>query len=105
MSWSLFFSTINPICIKYSYSLDEYNRIKDECTSVNATQLYVYYKTLTDSPMSYKSFYTLLRKNFYFDKYECTHGTEFMYYVKLKNIDIPSSIPKDVIRVYRAVNY
>lgn len=104
MSWNLFFSSINPICLKNSYSSVEYNNIKNNVSPINATTLYNYYKTLTNEPIDYKEFYILLRKYFYFDKYECLHGTEFMYYVKLKNIDIASDIPKDIVSISQAFN-
>jgi len=77
-----FMSLIDPICIKSSFTEDEYNKVKEVSTGINSTVLYAYYQTIDPEPMSYSDFYKWLKANFYYDKYVCKHGTEFVYYVK-----------------------
>jgi len=82
MTFNKFLSLIDPICLKVSFTEDEYNKVKACSTEVNSTTLYAYYKLIADRPMSYTDFYKELKKNFYYDKYVCAHGTEFIYYIK-----------------------
>lgn len=103
MSWKIFCSKVDPICLKNDFGIDEYTRVKNTCAMVNSTALYNVYKTMTADPVPYREFYTLLRSSFYYDRYVCSHGTEFMYYVKLKDLDISTKEPTDVIEVVRAV--
>ena len=70
---------------------------------VNSTALYNVYKTMTKDPISYQEFYTMLRGKFYYDRYVCTHGTEFMYYVKFKDVDVSSKEPTDTVEIVRAI--
>ena len=53
--------------------------------------------------LSYKAFYPKLKEMFYYDKYVCTHGTEYMYYIMFRNGGYKERIPKDVIEIIRAI--
>lgn len=109
MSLNDFFSMIDPACFKVTYSIDEYQRVSGMSIPVNATSLYSLYKRCTtDTPVSYQEFYALLKQCLYYDKYICTHGTEFMYLVKFNDIRIYSAIDRypirDLIYVVRAID-
>lgn len=77
MSWKTLCSQIDPACFKRYFNKSEYKRIKKNAIRVNATDLYASYGEGT-----YKEFYTMLKKHFYYDKYVCEHGVEFYYYIK-----------------------
>ena len=78
MSWKNLCSQIDPVCYKRYFNKSEYKRIKRNAIRVNSTDLYDMY----GGDMSYKEFYSMLKEHFYYDKYVCSHGTEFYYYIK-----------------------
>ena len=76
---------VDPSCLKYMYDYDEYRQVRSNSTMINFTTLYMFYTTTTSTPISYQEFYNHLKNYFYYDKYICKHGTEFIYYVKAKD--------------------
>ena len=103
MSWNLFCSKVDPVSFKNVFSYDEYVNIKKACSMINSTSLYNVYRSMTTDPLSYQEFYANLRNRFYYDRYVCAHGTEFMYYVKFKDVDVSSKEPTDVVEIVRAI--
>lgn len=93
---------IDESCYKVHFTQDEYIRITSTCSLVNSTTLYRWYKQLGGT-VSYKEFYPKLKELFYYDKYVCTHGTEYMYYIMFRNGGYRERIPKDVIEIIRAI--
>lgn len=98
MSWKSFCLTVDPCCLKRKYTQAEYERITQTCKRINATDLYKVYRWYGDMP--YVEFYKKIRGMFYFDKYECEHGTEFLYYVKFTELELEERLPTDVIKIY-----
>lgn len=80
MNWKNLCSQIDPSCMKRHFGVSEYERIQQESTRMNSTDLY---KEFGDG-YTYKEFYALLKQHFYYDKYICHHGIEFIYYIKFK---------------------
>lgn len=76
-----------------------YLKVRDSIRPINTTTLYRLYKQHTDNPVPFKEFYNWLKGLFYFDRYECKHGVEFLYYVKFKDLSIIDRLPNDVINV------
>lgn len=77
MSWKTLCSQIDPACLKRYFNKSEYKRIKKRSIRVNSTDLYKEF----GHGMTYEEFYTLLKRNLYYDKYICEHGIEFYYYI------------------------
>lgn len=103
MSWKTFCSMLSPTCLKKEFGEAEYINIKNTCDMVNSTTLYNLYKGVDTDPMSYKEFYAKLKEHMYYDKYVCAHGTEFLYYVKFKEIKVTTYIPTDVVYIVPAI--
>lgn len=95
MSWNNFLSMVKPECLKTTYAQDEYDRIKKTCTYVNATFLYRLY----DGELSYQEFYKKLKDFFYYDKFICKHGTEFLYLISFKDLTFVAPVYTDVLQV------
>jgi len=78
---------INPVSHKVEHNPTEFNRIKKltDVTMIKATTFYQIYKhnvyPTSGDRLTMKEFYNACGQYFYYDKYVCTHGTEFYYYV------------------------
>ena len=95
MTWKNFCLSLDPVCLKKERTVNEFDKIRKTCQLVNCCDLY----SLIDD-MSYQEFYQELKEVLYYDKYECVHGTEFMYYVKMEGL--PQSVtPTDIINIMR----
>lgn len=99
MSWKHLCSQIDPACLKQSYTVDEYERVKDISIRINSTDLYKEY----GGNLSYREFYAMLKQHLYYDKLICEHGIEFYYYVKFKKPRIEYIHDKDVLYTICAV--
>lgn len=99
-----FLKMFDPSCWKLRYTQEELQNIKASCVVYNSTTLYTIYRVYVEKPMPYKDFYPILKKYFYYDKYICRHGIEFLYYVKFVNADFNTSdrLPTDVIDIVKA---
>lgn len=102
MSLSLLCSIIDDSCLKKEFTVNEYKRVVANSVPVNATTLYRWYTNLGGT-LHYKSFYAKLKELFYYDKYVCTHGTEFMYHITFINGTYIERMPTDVIKVIKAI--
>lgn len=92
-------------CLKVNYTIEEYQSVATNCHLINSTDLYKIYVMLDPVPVSYKVFYSELKKYLYYDTYYCVHGTEFLYYIKFKDNDLnklQSKIPTDIINIVKA---
>lgn len=96
-------SMISPVCYKRQFTKEEYERIKGVAVRARATDLYGIYRCLTDTPMPYKEFYRELKELFYYDKYVCEHGTEFMYLVVFTKYKYVEMIPSDIKYIITAI--
>lgn len=80
-----FFNTfISPRCHKVEHTFEELQTFKDDAVLVKATTLYQIYQHNVfevDGRLSMRDFYRIAAQYLYYDKYICTHGTEFYYYV------------------------
>lgn len=75
---------IDPWCWKQTQDKEEYKErvAAPNCVCVRAPFLYDLYKAITgDNDMDRGEFYQTMKLYFYYDKYECTHGTEYYYYI------------------------
>jgi hypothetical protein len=78
---------INPISHKVQHNTTEFDRIKklSNVVMIKATTFYQIYKhnvyPSSGDRLSMKDFFHACGQYFYYDKYVCTHGTEFYYYV------------------------
>ena len=81
MSWKNLCSQIDPTCIKTDFTYEEYVKVKSSSSRVNATELYHKY----GKGLSYPEFRMMLKEKFYYDKFVCEHGVEFVYYIKFKD--------------------
>lgn len=81
MSWKNLCSQIDPTCVKKDFTYEEYIGIKTQASRVNATDLYRTY----GRGMTYPEFRMMLKGKFYYDKFVCEHGVEFVYYIKFKD--------------------
>ena len=99
MNWKTLCSQIDPSCYKRYFNKSEYKRIKRDAIRVNSTDLYDRY----GEGMTYKEFYTMLKAHFYYDKYVCTHGTEFYYYIKFNTPQEECIKYKDVVYIVYAM--
>jgi hypothetical protein len=94
---------IKPTSQKVEHSYDEYNLIKETpgVLLVKATTLYQIYKHNVfgdvDDRLSMKDFFRVASQYFYYDKYVCTHGTEFYYYVIFNEEDRMYILTKDIV--------
>lgn len=102
MSLSCLCLIIDESCYKVYFTSNEYERIKSTCSLVNSTTLYRWYKQLGGT-LSYKAFYPKLKELFYYDKYVCKHGVEYLYYVQYTNGSYKERLPKDVIEIIKAL--
>lgn len=94
--------TIDAISFKKELTLGEYKHIKALASRVNSTTLYRWYIML-GGDMSYKDFYQEAKRMFYYDKYVCKHGVEYIYYIKFKQGEFNDNLPTDVIKVIKAI--
>jgi CRISPR/Cas system-associated exonuclease Cas4 (RecB family) len=98
-------SIIDPVCLKDEFTVEEYERIASVCVRINATKLYRIYTSM-GGDMSYSDFYKDIKRMYYYDKYVCEHGIEFLYYVKFKDsafVKIYERLPNDVIKIIKAI--
>ena len=78
---------VNPISHKVEHNITEFEKIKKlkGIKMIKATTFYQIYKhnvyPTSGERLSMKDFYHVCGQYFYYDKYVCTHGTEFYYYV------------------------
>ena len=81
MNWKNLCSQIDQSCVKRYFNRSEYKRIKRESVRVISTDLYREF----GAGSTYQEFYAEMKQYFYYDKYICDHGTEFVYYIKFKD--------------------
>lgn len=93
---------IDDSCRKKHFTVKEYERVSSMCDKVNSTTLYKWYKQLGGN-LSYKEFYPKLKELYYYDKYVCMHGIEYIYYVRYINGRYKEHLPKDVIEIIKAI--
>ncbi len=78
---------INPVSHKVEHNTTEFERIKKltDIHMIKATTFYQIYKhnvyPSSGKRLSMKEFFHVCGQYFYYDKYVCTHGTEFYYYL------------------------
>lgn len=93
---------VSPSCHKLEHGLTELNEIKSTpgVVMIKATTFYQIYKhNVFDSRgrLSMQEFYQVCGQYFYYDKYVCTHGTEFYYYIVFNELNQMYKITKDII--------
>lgn len=73
-------------CLKCTPNSKDYERIKSNSFAISSTDLYCLYLLSCEGAdvFDFKTFYTYTKANLYYDKFICTHGTEFYYYVMFK---------------------
>jgi len=82
---------INPVSHKVMHTPQEFNKIKklSNVVMIKATTFYQIYKhnvyPTSGDRLTMKEFFHACGQYFYYDKYICTHGTEFYYYVAFNN--------------------
>lgn len=85
---------INPVSHKVEHSPTEFERIKKltDVRMIKATTFYQIYKhnvyPTSGKRLGMKDFFHACGQYFYYDKYVCTHGTEFYYYVAFNDENI-----------------
>jgi len=78
---------ISPMSHKVQHDITEFDRMKklSEIIMIKATTFYQIYKhnvyPTEEKRLTMKEFFHVCGQYFYYDKYVCTHGTEFYYYV------------------------
>ena len=93
---------VSPSCHKLEHGLTELNEIKSTpgVVMVKATTFYQIYKHNvfgSRGRLSIQEFYQVCGQYFYYDKYVCTHGTEFYYYIVFNELNQMYKITKDII--------
>lgn len=93
---------VSPRCHKLEHGLTELNEIKSTpgVVMVKATTFYQIYKHNvfeSNGRLSMQEFYQVCGQYFYYDKYVCTHGTEFYYYIVFNEYNQMYKITKDLI--------
>lgn len=93
---------VSPSCHKLEHGLTELNEIKSTpgVVMVKATTFYQIYKHNvfeSNGRLSMQEFYQVCGQYFYYDKYVCTHGTEFYYYIVFNELNQMYKITKDII--------
>lgn len=99
---------ISPLCHKVTHDIEEFNEVRqyDDVVKVKATTLYQIYKHNVfgqdGARLSMQEFYRVCGQYFYYDKYVCTHGTEFYYYIVFNADNEIFKVTKDIVfkRVY-----
>jgi hypothetical protein len=76
---------VNIVCHKIHHNLDEFDSIatRKDVLLIKATTFYYIYKhnVFGDERLSMREFFRVCGQYLYYDKYVCTHGTEYFYYV------------------------
>lgn len=104
-----FLQFIDTSIHKTEQTLEEYHRFRDDSDilMVKATTMYQIYKGQVfeaDGRLSMREFYKACANYFYYDKYVCTHGIEFYYYVKFNEQHQMYQIVKPVVLKRVAAN-
>ena len=103
MSLKHYCSIFKPSCIKRDFTMSEYLRVKRTCRRINSTESYDHYRYVYGGKVPYVTFYNTLKCLLYYDKYICTHGTEFYYYVDADAFKCNSRLPTDVTKIINAI--
>lgn len=76
---------MSSLSYKVLHNFEEYHTLKNNhvVVMVKATTFYQIYKhtVFDDERLTMKEFFRVCGQYFYYDKYVCTHGTEYYYYV------------------------
>lgn len=94
---------ISPESYKIEHDLTEYNQIKEHPNAkmVKATTFYQIYKHNVfggeENRLTMKDFFRVCSQYFYYDKYICTHGTEFYYHIIFNEDDRMYALTKDIV--------
>ena len=78
---------VSPACHKVAHNLTEYEsiRMRADAKLIKATTFYQIYKHNVFGSdghrLQMKEFFRICSQYLYYDKYICTHGTEFFYHV------------------------
>ena len=93
---------INPVSHKVEHNTIEFDKIKKltEVTMIKATTFYQIYKHNVYSKedrLPMKEFFHVCGQYFYYDKYICTHGTEFYYYVAFNSTNLIYQVTQAII--------
>ena len=98
-----FNSYVSPTCHKISHNLTEYVSIKrrSDVKLIKATTFYQIYKHNVFGSdghrLPMKDFFRLCGQYLYYDKYVCTHGTEFYYLVVFNSDNEMYQLTADLI--------
>lgn len=92
---------ISPVAHKVLHDAQEHLTLKALGPHlVKATTLYQIYKHnvfVTDGRLPLRDFYQVCGQYLYYDKYVCTHGTEFYYYVIFNEEDSIYQATSDLV--------
>jgi hypothetical protein len=108
MTTTTFFTeVILPTVHKIEVTPTEYARIVNVGMLVKATTLYDVYRHMifeSDARLPMKEFFRVCAQYLYYDKYVCTHGTEFYYYVQFNTAHEMTALMLPVITSRIAAN-
>lgn len=94
---------VDPVCHKEIHSLDEFQDIKKNPATkqIKATTFYQIYSHNVfgedEDRLSMRDFFRLCSQYLYYDKYVCTHGTEFYYHIIFSEENTMYQLTKSLI--------
>lgn len=94
---------VSPVCHKVNHNLEEFTALKhnENVVLVKATTFYQIYKHnvfgVDGRRLTIQEFFHICGQYLYYDKYICTHGTEFYYYVIFNEGNETYQLTKDLL--------
>lgn len=100
---------VSPVCHKIAHNRAEYNILRQQQPLlIKATTFYQIYKHYVfgadGQRLTLQEFYRICAQYLYYDKYVCTHGTEFYYYVVFNPERLEYQLTKDLMAKRIAAN-